>query len=351
MNTSHVTERPGHRCAWTSFWFTPRDPAGLHALRLVSGLLFLTWLLTLAGQRQAFFGLDGWFDRQAYREASRLPGGPPTPLGWSALYLAGSSPALLNAVYWGSVAILALFTLGVAPRLTAVLTWVVVASFTASPAAGFEADYLLGILAFYLMLGYLLLGQWDGSRSLTARLLGPANAWFSGPWSPARPSYAANLAVRLLQVHFAAIVCVSGLHKLQFGDWWAGVAFWYPLHPPFETTPDALRARMAEGTSYLVTLSLMQYVALAWQIGFPAFAWRRSWRFVVLAGGVFGWLGSVFLYAQPLFGSVYLIGCLSYLASESWRALVSWSARRVGAREQGPHFTPAVKAEAEVVQV
>ena len=51
------------------------------------------------------------------------------------------------------------------------------------------------------------------------------------------PSIAANLTVRLVQVHFAIVLVVSGLHKLQFGDWWSGVAWWYPLNPPFEPRP------------------------------------------------------------------------------------------------------------------
>src|SRR5581483_7045240 len=91
----------------------PNDPIGLHALRLLAGLLFLLWLLPLAGQRAAFFGLNGWFDVEAFKEAVRLPGGAPAAIpSWSLCYL-GTSPALLDAIYWSSIAILVLFTLGV----------------------------------------------------------------------------------------------------------------------------------------------------------------------------------------------------------------------------------------------
>src|SRR5205807_9315609 len=128
------------------------------------------------------------------------------------------------------VAVLGLFTLGVGTRMTSVLTWLIVASFLASPAASFEADYLLNILALYLMLGHLLLGQWSRRLSFPERLLGPRRGHMG--------SIAANLTLRLVQVHFAIVLLVSGLHKLQFGDWWSGVAWWYPLNPPFELTPD-----------------------------------------------------------------------------------------------------------------
>jgi hypothetical protein len=311
--------------SWVSFWFTPADPIALNGLRLLAGLLFLSWLLTLAGHREALFGLEGWFDHQAYREAASLPQGTPAPVGWSVLYLCGTSRALLNAAYWLAVAVLVLFTLGLWTRLTAVLTWVAVVSFAANPALSYGADQLLGIVAFYLMVGHVLQGPWCRGQSLSTRLLGPASTrLLSGALSegPARCSYAANLAVRLLQVHFAIVVWASGLHKLQFGDWWAGLAFWYPLHPPLETTAALARAHAANATVYLFLLSLAQYALLAWQVGFPLFAWRRSGRALLLGGALVGWAGSVFLYRQPLYGPVLVIGCLSYLSPDEWRRLL-----------------------------
>jgi hypothetical protein len=305
------------REAWTSFWFAPVDPAGLNALRFLAGVLFLFWLLPQAGQQEAFFGMGGWFDRPAYLEASRLPQGPPMPIGWSILYLSGSSSTLVHVIYWGAIAVLALFTLGVWPRLTAVLTWVIVVSYLANPATRFEADYLLGILAFYLMIGYVLLGQWSQPQSLFGRLLGRGNPFSTDP-SPT-PSYAANLSLRLLQVHFAIVVMTSGLHKLQIGDWWSGVAFWYPLHPPFTTTAEQLRSEAVNASSTLFVLSLAAYLVLAWQIAFPVFAWRRRCQPILLGGAIVGWIGLVALYRLPLFGPILVLGCLSYLTPAEWR--------------------------------
>src|SRR5260370_24783074 len=80
--------RPGHAAEglmqrWTSFWFTPVDPTGLHSIRFLAGFLFAFWLLTFARQQQAVFSLAGWVDRTAYVEASRLE----VPTGWSLLFL------------------------------------------------------------------------------------------------------------------------------------------------------------------------------------------------------------------------------------------------------------------------
>jgi hypothetical protein len=316
------------------FWFAPTDPAGLHAVRVLAGLLFLAWLLPFAGQEAALFGPQGWFDTQAYREAAHLPDGPPAPLGWSVLHACAAHPALVHAVYWLAIAALVLFTLGLGTRLTAVLTWVAVASFTANPALSYDADALLAVLAFYLMVGYLLLGQWGGKLSPVGRLLGPADTWVLAPWTARgavrRPSRAANLALRLLQVHFALIVFVGGLHKLQFGEWWSGLALWYPLHPPFETTPEALRDLAPQARPYLVLLSVAQYAVLAWQLAFPLFAWRPRWRPLLLAGSLVGWAGAALVYGQPLFGPALVIACLTYLTPAEWARARAWPGRLAG---------------------
>jgi hypothetical protein len=133
---------------------------------------------------------------------------------------------------------------------------------------------------------------------------------------------AANLALRLLQVHFALVLCVSGFHKLQFAEWWSGVNFWYALYPPLETTLEQARAHVGHAQVYLSMLSLGAYLTLAWQIGFPLFAWRRRWRIVLLGGALVGWLGTAFLYRLPLFGPAFFIAALCYLTPAEWsRAL------------------------------
>ena len=314
----------GPRNAWTRFWFTAVDPIGLHALRLFAGLLFIAWLLPLGGHLEAFFGMAGWFDREAYLEASRL-GDFPVPM-WSLLYWIGNSSTMLRTIYWLAIAVFALFALGLCTRITAVLTWVFVVSFLASPAAGYDADYLLGLLAFYLMVGYLLLGQWSRPQTPLSRVLGWTAPWitqlFGGKTKEDEgPSYAANLALRLLQVHFAIVVVASALHKLQMGDWWRGMALWYPLHPPFEMTQEILQNEQASISSHLFLLSLAQYLVLAWQLAFPIFAWRKSWRLVLLGGAAIGWLGSFFIFKLPLFGPIYLLGCLSYVTAAEWHGL------------------------------
>ena len=308
--------------AWVDFWFSPIDPQGIHAIRVLAGVLFIAWLLPLAGELDAMFGLDGWFDQQAYREAARLPEEARPQFGWSYLFLCGTNSMLLKAAYGLSLIVLTLFTLGMATRLTSVLSWIIVVSFTANPATSYEADALLVMLAFYLMIGYVFLGQQRSGQSLCSRWMGCRENWMLFGGSSGNlaqpPSAAANVAVRLLQVHLAIVMLTSGLHKLQFGDWWAGVALWYPLYPPLVATVADAREHMANAVSFLLMLSVAAYATLCWQIAFPVFAWKPAWRKLLLGGAIVGWLGNVFLYELPLFGAVIFIGCLSYLSPAEW---------------------------------
>ena len=312
---------------WTRFWFTPVDPIGLHLIRFLVGLLLVAWLLPFAGHLEEFFTARGWLDEQAFEQAAQLTGGDFTPNS-SLLDVLGKNSTSLTATYWVSLAILAAFALGILPRITAILAAVVVASFTANPAFEYEGDALLLVLIFYVTVAYLLFGLRTPGISWTSRLLGPMLAWPLGRGDrdsrgEPRPSLAANVTLRLLQLHFALIIFTSGLHKLQFGDWWAGVALWFPLHPPFKTTLAEVIANRPNAETYLGLLNIGTYAVLAWEIGFPLFAWRPRWRFVVIGGAVIGWIGAAFLWGLPLIGPAIFIGCLSYVSPTTWRRVLN----------------------------
>jgi hypothetical protein len=304
---------------WIRFWFTPVDPIGLHAVRVLAGLVFLSAFLPLAGEANGLFGLSGWFDRWAYPETFRLAEGPPRPITWSMFYLCGLNATAVTALYWVFIAALALFTLGVWTRVTAIVSWVAIVSFTASPAIASDADSLLVILAFYLMIGYVLFGLTNRDQSLASRLLGSRDAVLFGR-EAVRDSVGANVALRLLQIHVAIVMVITGLHKLQSPEWWTGLALWYPLHPPMQFTPTSAGSPPQVASS-LTWLGFCAYVVLAWQIAFPAFAWRRRWRPVLIGGAIIGWIGCVTVYRSPVFGPALVVSCLSYVSDDEWRRL------------------------------
>ncbi|HMF10938.1 MAG TPA: hypothetical protein VKE94_01495 [Gemmataceae bacterium] len=310
-------------------------------MRLLTGSLLLAWLLlTFAGNLGSLVGLQGWVDSRAFGDAARLAeslGLPkeqaPFVPSWSVLYWCTTSTSLAVA-FWASVATVASFTLGFCARVTGVLTWIVVASFTANPALEYEGDLLLLILSFYLMVGYLLMGQRTPGTTWSNRLFGPLLAWPLGPSvhegdGVPRPSVVAGVTLRLVQVHFALVILTSGLHKLQFGDWWAGVALWFPLHPPFRTALAEAMANKAHAATYLSLLNIATYATLAWQIGFPLFAWRPRWRPVLIGGAILGWIGSAFLWGLPLVGPAMMIGSASFVSPAGWRRALAWLPRRI----------------------
>jgi hypothetical protein len=346
-----------HGSGWTRFWFSAVPPALLHRIRIGGGLLILAWMLSFAGHQEALLSLSGWFDYDAYLETDRMTrraleeNAPPpsAPIGWSIFYLAAGDRVLFDALYWGSIFVAALFTLGIATRITGVLTWVAVVSFLANPATSYDADYLIGILAFYLMVAYLLLGIWNGRLTAMEYIFGPKDAMVfarrrdSGREARGHYSYAANVVLRLLQVHFAIIVVTSGLHKLQIGDWWAGVALWYPLYPPLDTSAETLDRLRGIAPLYLGILSLAQYLLLAWEIAFPMFAWRRGWWRVVLIGGAaLLWLLRSLVMGLPWFGAFYFVCCLAYLHADEWQRVRGWFGRR-SERAGQPHSRTTAK--------
>src|SRR5207248_9690892 len=93
----------------------------------------------------------------------------------------------------------------------------------------------------------LALGQWSRPLSPLERIFGPRGTSLlailrGGRDEEPAPSYAANFALRLLQVHFAIMVVTSGLHKLQVDHWWAGVPYWFAMHPPLAMDAAKLEA-------------------------------------------------------------------------------------------------------------
>lgn len=310
--------------SWCRFWFTPADPLALHIVRVLAGLLFLAWLLPLASQRDSLFGLQGWLGQSTIRQVSQLPDDQFPPISWTLVYVFGTDSSRLAILYGTAVVAVVLFTLGVATRLTSILTWVAVVSFTANPLIEYEGDVLLRILAFYLMIGYVLLGPWDEKLSPWSLLFGSGRSFLlsrSRGTDTVPPSLGANLALRLLQVHLAIALVATGLHKLQVMEWWVGTALWFPLFPPFETTLADVRAQAPHIEALLGVLSFGAYCVLAWQIGFPLFAWRPRWRFVLLGGAAVAWLGSALLFHIPLVGPALFVGCLSFVSAAEWRRL------------------------------
>jgi hypothetical protein len=273
---------------------------------------------------QDLLGANGWFDTIAYEVADRLPrldDEAEIPLTWGRrLILQG--PTLLGLQYTLALIAALFMALGVATRWTAPLTWLAVVIFSSNPLTYYGGDALLLVLTLYLAGAYSLLG-FDGSRGWRERIFGDATApvW---RWrrrmadASTRPSTIANIALRLIQVHFAIIVFAAALHKFQEPEWWAGDALWYSIYTPFETDVKSLLSQAGSRNGELVLLSLAAYATLGWQLAYPILPASGWGRVALLVGSLIGWIWCSFMARQPLFGPSLFIAALAALEPGFW---------------------------------
>ncbi len=166
---------------WDAFWFTPADPTLLGVIRILTGLMLLythaVWGLVLP----EFFGEGGWLSERLVRT---LSDGNYSYSFWWLVPEGGMWPA-----YWLSMAVLAMFTVGLWTRVTSVLAFLVTVSFIYRvSAATFGLDQINAMLTLYLAVGpsgqALSVDRWLAlrrGRALAGRPRAPpARTWRSG---------------------------------------------------------------------------------------------------------------------------------------------------------------------------
>ncbi len=313
--------------AWRAFWFTPADPVVLGFIRLCTGLVLLYVLLASGPLLAALYGPEGWLDQQTADvlrketpwvappagwneegppevvrpEARRLPEAPGVVEHWGVdpawtvdlgqplfspfYHLRAGQMVLVHGL---AVLIALLFTLGIGTRVASVLAWVAALSYAhRNPPSLFGQDTILAILLLYLMIGPAgaalsvdrLVTRWR-LRRLGLPETGPA------------PSASANLAIRLMQVHFCIIYLLSGLSKMQGAAWWNGTAIWQTL-TNYEFAP----AQFEAFTGLLRVLARNRWVwelfhwggslsTLVLEVSLPFLIWRRRWRWLLICAAV-----------------------------------------------------------------
>lgn len=311
VSASSITQK------WTSFWFAPQLPWGLHILRACLGCVLIYWLWSMSGHIEEFFSYQGWLDQSTLADDVNQV----DRLNWSMLHLIAHDPAKVTAFYWTSLAVLVLYTLGLFTRITSVLVYIIVVSFSANPLIELETEVFFRILTFYLMVGYLLIDWNRDDYSTLQKVLTP---WQHSLWNMfsgkhAVVSTAATFSLRLLQVHVALAILSTGLHKLQMMEWWSGVAYWYPMHRPSMLSVDSLIDLRQRWPRYLAGVSLVTYLVVLWQLFFPYFAWRTGkWRVILLGGALAGTIGLMVIYPIPQFGPTFLLLCLAFIHGNEW---------------------------------
>ncbi|MGO9464958.1 MAG: DCC1-like thiol-disulfide oxidoreductase family protein [Isosphaeraceae bacterium] len=274
-----------HR-GWNAFFFTPASPTSLGCLRVAVGLLAFWSLLVFGLDLRDYFGSNGWADPELMRSIQR-------PLAWSFWF--SVSDVWLRPVWCLCLAVLALYTLGIMSRVTAVLSWVIVVSTARrAPIALFGFDQVLSMLTFYLAVTGTS-GQavsldrfwrrWRQARSaIRARPALPQARGASrrvAPDDPAEPplSISANLALRLIQLHLVVIYGMAGLSKLQGPSWWTGTALWRTM-----ATGEFVGWDFTPLAAWPWAINFLTHLSLALELLYPVLIWVGIVRPLVLGG-------------------------------------------------------------------
>src|SRR5207253_9395274 len=124
------------------------------------------------------------------------------------------------------------------------------------------------------------------------------------------PSIAANLALRLLQVHLCIVYLASGLSKLQGTSWWNGTAIWGTMANP-EFSPvhwgiyrDVLVYLCKNRYLWELVMNTAGVVTLVFEIGFAFMVWNRWLRWPMLISALGLHLGIAFFMSLYTFSMI-----------------------------------------------
>lgn len=298
---------------WNRFWFTPSDVATLALVRICAGLMLLYTHLVWTLELDAFLGARGFIPVAAaegfYGDSFR----------WAVSYLwYVDSPTVLWTTHLAGLVVLAMFTFGLFTRVTSVLSFVIALSYVNRvPGSLFGLDQINVMLATYLMLGPC------GAAYSLDRWLAARRAGRELP--PAAPSTAANVSVRLIQLHMCLIYFFAGLGKLQGDSWWHGDALWgAAANLEYQTVNltwladyPTLTAILTQGTAY-------------WELSFCVLIWIPILRPLVLFLALPLHLGIGICLGLMTFGLVMPIALISFVDPRFVRRLFGEAAAEQG---------------------
>jgi hypothetical protein len=284
--------------AWNKFWFQSVDPATLCLLRLLAGTLIfythLVWSLDL----QAFLGPEGWLPVEYVRQVQGNQ--------WSvqSIFFYIKPVWLLWTVHIIALLVFFCFMIGLFSRTMAVLAFLFAVSYAhrVSPGAFFGLDKANCMLALYIMLGPC------GARYSIDSLRRSRR----GITTPVAPSTAANLAIRLLQVHLCIIYFFTGMAKVIGETWPAGTAVWWAVAIPEYRSID-----MTWLANWPVLVALATHATVFWELSYWALVWNRFTRPLVLWMAFFVHGGIALVMGMITFGVGMIIANLAFLRPQT----------------------------------
>jgi hypothetical protein len=292
----------------------------------------LVWTLEL----DAFFGADGFIPVRSAESFYQAVGSSRSYAPSYLWYVA--SPATLWTAHMAALVVLAMFTVGLFSRVTSVLSFVIALSYVNRvPGALFGLDQINVMLATYLMLGpcgaAFSLDRWFAARRA------------GGPLPPAAPSTAANVAIRLVQLHMCIIYFFAGLGKLQGDTWWHGDALWGAVANLEYQTVD-----LTWLADYPLLTAFLTQTTAYWELFFCVLVWPRLLRPITLFFALPLHLGIGICMGLMTFGLVMPIALISFVSPGLVRRLLDHNHNAIEAGQGSEAEEPAGRGSRRAVR-
>lgn len=305
---------------WNAFFFTPADPTTLGVIRVIVGGLLFWSVFVLGLDLDGFLGSTGWASAEAVRSwwATRAPA------AWSFWFAIPDS--LLRPAWVVALVVLAMFTVGLGSRVTAVLAWAIaVSTARRNPAILYGFDQIISTWALYLAVSgasgrAVSLDRWisrwrQARRALATR---PRDGRINLPSGTPSPSIGANLGLRLIQLHLCLIYGMAALAKLRGEAWWNGFAIWGVI-----AAAEFRRFDLTWLAGYPLFLNVLTHAGLFLELTYPALIWIRRLRPLLLAAVVMLHVGIDITLGLSEFAIAMLAGNLAFVSGPWLRSLVA----------------------------
>lgn len=335
QDARNVTEEFGER--WNRFWFTPADALPCSVLRIIVGLLATAHFLAIGPGLSIWYASDGALAPAAVKRILELPGGGGASFHVSYLnYQAGSTA--LYVIHAIAVIVSLAFAAGLFTRASGLLTLVALLAYVhRAPQIAGHLEPVLSFLVAYLTIApsgaYLSVDQClFGSRKKSALidlLVGSTEQ-----------SLAANIGLRLIQVHVAMFYAMMALSKLYGDAWWQGSAIWILLAQTDSRPIDAGGIRRA-GQIGEYALNFVTHLVVYFELAFPVLIWTRMGRPAVLAVSLVAWTVIILATGHLLFGLAMLATGLAFVPAERLRSLLGVAAAERPQTMLGPSVVAA----------
>lgn len=278
--------------AWGCFFFEADALEPMRLFRISLGMLLFVAYFIRAVDSDFYFGSNGVLELDKMLEFF------PMKYRWSFLIWFPGKAALWTCTGLLLVS-LATMTLGVFPRLSALVAFLLHVSFMHRNMA---IVYGLDMIAVFFLF-YLIFAKTD-SRPKSS------NSW---------AALLTSSSLRMIQIQICVIYAYSGWEKLKGPLWWKGEAIWTVF-----ANSQIVRWQLDWVSHFPLLVSFLTYMTLAWEIYFPALVWLKKWRPWLLVGGILLHIGIGSVVFIPFFAALMISSYATFLTPAEAR----WVMRR-----------------------